>query len=84
MHASIAAGAKLREWAEEMLQLVDEWRWSPDEVSLDEGDTVVLRASIVGRSRAGVPIDLTVFHVIRTEGGKVASFRGFFDLGDSG
>ena len=70
---------QVREWAEGMLQLVDEWRWAPDEVLLDEGDTVVLRASIVGLSTAGVPIDLTVFHVIRTEGDKVASFRGFFD-----
>jgi len=68
-----------REWAEEMLRLVDEWRWAPDEILLEEGDTVVVRASITGRSRAGVPIDLTVFHVIRTEGDKVASFRGFFD-----
>jgi len=63
----------------EKLRLVDEWRCAPDEILLEEGDTVVVRASITGRSRAGVPIDLTVFHVIRTEGDKVASFRGFFD-----
>jgi len=63
----------------EKLRLVDEWRWAPDEILLEEGDTVVVRASITGRSRAGVPIDPTVFHVIRTEGDKVASFRGFFD-----
>jgi len=63
----------------EKLRLVDECRWAPDEILLEEGDTVVVRASITGRSRAGVPIDLTVFHVIRTEGDKVASFRGFFD-----
>jgi ketosteroid isomerase-like protein len=68
-----------REWAEGMLQLVDEWRWVPEEVLVNEGNTVVIRAAITGRSKAGVPLDLTVFHVIRTEGNKVASFRGFFD-----
>jgi ketosteroid isomerase-like protein len=71
--------SEAREWAEGMLQLVDEWRWVPEEVLVNEGNTVVIRAAITGRSKAGVPLDLTVFHVIRTEGNKVASFRGFFD-----
>jgi ketosteroid isomerase-like protein len=71
--------SEAREWAEGMLQLVDEWRWVPEEVLVNEGNTVVIRAAITGRSKAGVPLDLTVFHVIRTEGNKVASFRGLFD-----
>ena len=70
---------QIREWAEGMIQLVDEWRWAPDEVLLDDGDTFVIRAGIVGRSTTGVPIDLTVFHVIRIEDDRIASFRGFFD-----
>jgi ketosteroid isomerase-like protein len=46
---------------------------------LDEGDTVVVRACVTGRSNAGLPLDMTLFHVIRTDGDKVVSYRGFFD-----
>jgi ketosteroid isomerase-like protein len=70
---------QVRDWAEGMLQLADQWSWVPEEVLLAEADTFVIRAGIRGRSATGVPLDLTVFHVIRTEGDKVASFRGFLD-----
>ena len=70
---------QIREWAEGMIQVVDEWRWAPEEVLLDDADTFVIRASVTGRSTAGLPIDLTVFHVTRIEGDRIASFRGFFD-----
>jgi ketosteroid isomerase-like protein len=68
-----------REWAEQMLQLVEEWHWTPAEVLFDEGDTVVVRALVTGHSKAGLPLDMTLFHVIRTDGDKVVSYRGFFD-----
>lgn len=70
---------QVRKWAEGMLALVEEWRWAPEEVLVDEGNTFVVRASIIGRSTAGVPIDMTVFHVIRIDADKVVSFQGFFD-----
>lgn len=68
-----------RAWAEEMLRLVEEWRWTPQEVLLQAGDTAVLRVSVTGCSKAGIPIDMTVFHVVRAEDGKLASVQGFFD-----
>ena len=68
-----------RKWAEEMLKVVDEWHWSPEEVLLDEGGTVVIRAHVAGRSTSGLPIDMTLFHVAQTRDGKFVSFQGFFD-----
>jgi ketosteroid isomerase-like protein len=71
---------EVTEWAEAMLQLVSEWRWTPEELLASDGDTLVVRASVTGQSRAGLPIDLSVFHVFRLNAGnKVSSMRGFFD-----
>jgi ketosteroid isomerase-like protein len=70
---------QVREWAEAMLELVVEWRWTPEETLLRNGDTAVVRCTVTGRSQAEVPIDLEVFHVFQTRGDKVSSMQGFFD-----
>ena len=76
--ASVYRGrAEARRWAESVLSLANEWRWTPEEVLVNDGDTVVVRVNFAIESRAGVPGDMTVFHVFEVSDGQVATVLGF-------
>jgi ketosteroid isomerase-like protein len=70
----------MRRWAESLLQLVSEWRWTPEEF-IYQGDTAVLvRAHMAARSAGGdVPFEQVVFHLIEFRAGEIVCFRGFLE-----
>ena len=70
----------IRRWAESIMQLVSEWRWTPEEF-IYEGDAAVLvRARMTARSAGGdIPFEQVAFHLIDFQEGEIVCFRGFLD-----
>jgi len=80
-------GRKVCRSAEEFLaymegfdQLWDEFAFEPLEFRVASEDTVVAAVRGMGRGKAsGVPFDLTIHHVWRFRGGRVARMDAFLD-----
>ncbi len=74
----------LRQWAEAALELVEDWRWEPEEFIQNSGGIVVVRVRFTARGRgSGAPVDQVIFHVLDVRDGKVAVIRGFLDQEDA-
>jgi ketosteroid isomerase-like protein len=68
---------EVRRWADTTLSSMKEWRWVPEEFLYNDGSTVVVRVVLFGRSEAGVPIEMTVFHSFEMRDDKLAVVRAF-------
>jgi ketosteroid isomerase-like protein len=68
-----------KRWAEANLTSVEEWNWAPEEFLFNDGSTVVVRTLLTGRSVAGVPIDMTIFHGFEMSEGKLKAVSGFLN-----
>jgi len=68
-----------RRWAETTLASLEEWKWTAEEFLFNDGSTVLVRVLLTGRSAAGVPVEMTVFHVFAMRGDKLGAVRAFLD-----
>jgi ketosteroid isomerase-like protein len=68
----------VRTWAAGVQELVESWRWAPEEILHESDDVLVVRVRIdlVGRG-SQVPIAQVVFHVLRFRDGKAWAIEGF-------
>jgi ketosteroid isomerase-like protein len=68
----------IRKWAEGVLELVESWQWTPEEILHESDDVLVVRVRVefVGRG-SEVPVEQTVFHVLRYRDEKCAVIQGF-------
>jgi ketosteroid isomerase-like protein len=73
-----------RAWAESVIQLVEEWAWTPEEFIFDGDDVQVVRVLLEVRGQeSGVPIKQTVFHFFRFENGLINEVRGYTNRQDA-
>ena len=68
-----------RRWAEVNLASLQEWNWAIEGILFNDGSTVVVRVLLTGRSTAGLPVELVVFHVFELSGNKLSAARGYFE-----
>ena len=68
-----------RRWAETNLASLTSWNWAAEEILVNDGSTLVARVLLTGRSSAGVPVEMTLFHVFDLRGDKLAAAQGFLD-----
>ena len=68
-----------RRWAETNLASLENWNWAAEEFLFNDGSTLVARVLLTGRSAAGVPVEMTVFHVFELAGDKLSAVRGYLD-----
>jgi ketosteroid isomerase-like protein len=68
----------VRKWAAGVLEVVQSWHWTPEEIVYEDDDLLIIRVRIelVGRG-GGVPIDQVIFHVLRFHEGKGSVIQGF-------
>ncbi len=68
----------VRTWAARVLELVQSWRWTPEEILYEGDDVLVVRVRIEFVGRGGeVPIEQIIFHVLRYRDGKASVMQGF-------
>ena len=66
-----------RRWAATNLASLEVWKWTAEEFLFNDGRKLVIRTRLTGRSAAGVPVDMTLFHAFEMRGDKIASAKGF-------
>jgi ketosteroid isomerase-like protein len=70
----------LRAWAEGVMQLVEEWEWTPEEFVYEGESAVVVRTRLRAQGLgSGVPVDQHVFHVYEFRDLEVIRLRGFLN-----
>jgi ketosteroid isomerase-like protein len=70
-------------WFDKMAEVAEGVRWELEEV-IDAGNPLVLASTMSGRGLgSGVPIQITVFHVIRMAGGKATRFESYVERGQA-
>lgn len=69
---------QVRQWAEQMLEVIDEWRWTPEEFLVNDGSLMIVRVRLSARSQSGVSGEQVVFQVIEVKSNRLATIRGFF------
>jgi ketosteroid isomerase-like protein len=70
----------LKAWATAAMGVWEDWQWTPEEFIGETDRTVLIRVRLSGRGLGSdVPIEQTLFHIIRFNGEKMVEFRGFLD-----
>jgi ketosteroid isomerase-like protein len=67
----------IRRWAEQHMEISEEWEFRLVEMLHDEADLTLAKAHFRVRGMGGVPVEADLFHVAELRDGKFVRVQGF-------